>query len=58
MQTDTVQAPRGDPSTSEEEHIRIMLTQTEVEGVKFIVRPYIRTRLYKVQQFSTATGQD
>ncbi len=56
MQTDTVQAPRGDPSISEEEHIRIMLTQTEVEGVKFIVRPYIRTRLYKVQQFSRATG--
>ncbi|PBK98594.1 hypothetical protein ARMGADRAFT_582576 [Armillaria gallica] len=51
-QTDTMQAPRGDPSTSEEEHIRIMLAQTEVEGVKFIVRPYIRTRLYKIEKYA------
>ncbi|KAF8905609.1 hypothetical protein CPB85DRAFT_1376782 [Mucidula mucida] len=48
-QTDAVQALRGDPSTSEEEHIRIVLVQTEVEQVKFIVRSYIRTRLFKRQ---------
>jgi len=27
--------------------MRIMLVQTEVERVKFAVRSYIRTRLYK-----------
>ncbi|KAF9034455.1 GINS complex, Sld5 component [Hymenopellis radicata] len=51
-QTDTVQALRGDPSTSEEEHIRIVLVQTEVEQVKFIVRSYIRTRLFKIEKFA------
>jgi GINS complex subunit 4 len=48
LQTDTVQALRGDPDSSEAEHVRIMLVQTEVERVKFVVRSYIRTRLYKV----------
>ncbi|KIY62730.1 GINS complex, Sld5 component [Cylindrobasidium torrendii FP15055 ss-10] len=51
-QTDTVQALRGDPSSSEEEHIRIMLVQTEVERVKFVVRSYIRTRLFKIEKFA------
>src|SRR6266581_4461771 len=46
---DTVQALRGDPDSSEAEHARIMLVQTEVERVKFVVRSYIRTRLYKVR---------
>lgn len=27
----------GDPSSSDEEHIRIMLVQTEIERVKFIM---------------------
>ncbi|PBK59955.1 hypothetical protein ARMSODRAFT_1026969 [Armillaria solidipes] len=52
-------ALRGDPSTSEEEHIRIMLVQTEVERV-FIVRSYIRTRLYKIEKsarFITADAE-
>ena len=44
-----MQALRGDPDSSEAEHARIMLVQTEVERVKFVVRSYIRTRLYKVQ---------
>ena len=52
LQSDTVQALRGDPDSSEAEHMRIMLVQTEVERVKFAVRSYIRTRLYKV---STST---
>ena len=50
-QTDTVQALRGDPDSSEAEHARIMLVQTEVERVKFVVRSYIRTRLYKERFF-------
>ncbi|KAK0436429.1 hypothetical protein EV421DRAFT_1892406 [Armillaria borealis] len=32
-------------------HIRIMLVQTEVERV-FIVRSYIRTRLYKIEKYA------
>lgn len=47
-QSETVQLLRGDASTSEEEHIRIMLAQVEIERVKFIVRSYVRTRLFKV----------
>jgi hypothetical protein len=33
-----VQALRGDPNLSEEEHVRIMPVQTEVKRVKFVVR--------------------
>lgn len=39
---------RADPDTSEEEHFQMMLVQTEMERVRFIVRSYLRTRLYKV----------
>ncbi|KAJ7280309.1 hypothetical protein C8J57DRAFT_1302244 [Mycena rebaudengoi] len=51
-QSDTIQLLRGDPSSSEEEHIRIMLAQTEVERVKFIVRSYVRTRLFKIENYA------
>jgi len=51
-QSDTVQLLREDPTSSEEEHIRIMLAQTEVERVKFIVRSYMRTRLYKIERYA------
>ncbi|KIM44106.1 hypothetical protein M413DRAFT_443154 [Hebeloma cylindrosporum] len=51
-QSEAVQLLRGDPSTSEEEHIRIMLVQTEVERVKFIVRSYVRTRLFKIERYA------
>ena len=43
-----MQLLRADPDSSEDEHFRIMLVQTEIERVKFVVRSYIRTRLYKV----------
>lgn len=49
-QSETVQLLRSDPSSSEEEHFRIMLVQTEVERVKFIVRSYLRTRLFKIEK--------
>lgn len=39
---------RTDPETSEEEHFKLMLVQTEMERVKFLVRSYVRTRLHKV----------
>lgn len=34
---------------SEEEHYMTMLVQTEVERIKFVVRSYVRTRLFKVR---------
>ncbi|KAG6885104.1 hypothetical protein C0993_005871 [Termitomyces sp. T159_Od127] len=48
----TVQLLREDASTSEDEHIRIMLAQTEMERVKFIVRSYVRTRHYKIDRYA------
>ncbi|KAF7986743.1 hypothetical protein HWV62_20312 [Athelia sp. TMB] len=51
-QTDTVQTLRADPSSSEEDHFRIMLVQTEIERVKFIVRSYVRTRLFKIEKYA------
>lgn len=39
---------RSDPKTSEEEHFKLILVQTEMERVKFVVRSYVRTRLHKV----------
>ncbi|KAI0028409.1 GINS complex Sld5 component [Vararia minispora EC-137] len=49
-QSDTIQHLRNDPGSSEDEHFRIMLAQTEIERVKFVVRSYIRTRLHKIEQ--------
>ncbi|KAF8433919.1 hypothetical protein L210DRAFT_3613993 [Boletus edulis BED1] len=51
-QSETVQLLRSDPSSSEEEHFRTMLAQTEVERVKFVVRSYLRTRLFKIEKFA------
>ena len=39
---------REHPDTSEDEHFRIMLVQTELERVLFVIRSYIRTRISKV----------
>jgi GINS complex subunit 4 len=47
-----VQRLQEDPRTSEEEHFRIVLIQTETERVKFLIRSYLRTRLNKVDLFS------
>ncbi|PFH49642.1 hypothetical protein AMATHDRAFT_62767 [Amanita thiersii Skay4041] len=51
-QSDAVQLLREDPTTSEEEHLRIVLVQTEIERVKFIVNSYVRTRLYKIENYA------
>jgi len=40
-----------DPRTSEEEYFRIVLIQTEAERVKFLVRSYLRARLYKIEKY-------
>lgn len=46
-----VNALRGAEDISEEDHYMTMLVQTEVERIKFIVRSYVRTRLFKVSSF-------
>ncbi|TFY63267.1 hypothetical protein EVG20_g6386 [Dentipellis fragilis] len=51
-QSQTVQLLRGDPNSSEDEHFRIVLAQTEIERVKFIVRSYLRTRLFKIEKYA------
>ncbi|KAI0051299.1 GINS complex, Sld5 component [Auriscalpium vulgare] len=51
-QSTTVNLLRGDPDSSEDEHFRIVLAQTEIERVKFVVRSYIRTRLYKIEKYA------
>ncbi|OBZ73152.1 DNA replication complex GINS protein sld5 [Grifola frondosa] len=50
--SDDVQLLRADPDSSEDEHFRIMLVQTEVERVKFVIRSYIRTRLHKIEKYA------
>ena len=49
VQQKMLQTLRSDPQTSEEEHFKLVLVQTEVERVKFLIRSYVRTRLAKVR---------
>lgn len=51
-QSSTVNLLRTDPDASEDEHFRIMLAQTEIERVKFVVRSYVRTRLSKIEDYA------
>lgn len=39
----------AEASTSEEEHFKLMIVQTEMERAKYLVRSYLRTRLAKVR---------
>lgn len=48
VQQKMVDTLRSDPQTSEEEHFKLVLVMTEMERVKFLVRSYVRTRLWKV----------
>ncbi|BEJ14044.1 hypothetical protein CspHIS471_0312180 [Cutaneotrichosporon sp. HIS471] len=43
---------RADPSTSEEEHFRLVLVQTEMERGKWLIRSYVRARLHKIEKFA------
>ncbi|WVQ95072.1 hypothetical protein IAU59_002165 [Kwoniella sp. CBS 9459] len=52
QQAKMVNTLRSDPQTSEEEHFKLMLVQTEVERVKYLVRSYVRTRLHKIEKYS------
>ena len=42
---------KADQKTSEEEHFKLMLVQTEMERVKYLIRSYVRTRLHKVNKY-------
>ncbi|KAL0948213.1 hypothetical protein HGRIS_010819 [Hohenbuehelia grisea] len=57
-QSEAIQLLRSDPSSSEEEHFRITLVQTEVERIKFIVRSYLRTRLFKIEKYARYITSD
>ncbi|WWC63423.1 uncharacterized protein I303_106025 [Kwoniella dejecticola CBS 10117] len=52
QQQKMVNTLRSDPQTSEEEHFKLMLVQTEMERVKFLVRSYVRTRLHKIEKYA------
>lgn len=47
---------RSDPKTSEEEHFKLIVVQTEMERVRYLVRSYLRCRLAKVSSTSRARG--
>ncbi|GBE85883.1 DNA replication complex GINS protein [Sparassis crispa] len=51
-QASDVQNLRADPEAYEEEHFRIVLVQTEIERVKFVVRAYVRARLHKIEKYA------
>ncbi|WVR09486.1 hypothetical protein IAU60_006554 [Kwoniella sp. DSM 27419] len=52
QQVKMVNTLRSDPQTSEEEHFKLVLVQTEIERVKYLVRSYVRTRLDKIEKHS------
>ncbi|KIM30465.1 hypothetical protein M408DRAFT_7549 [Serendipita vermifera MAFF 305830] len=43
---------QGNVNTTEEEHFAVMLVQTEVERVKFVLRSYLRSRLNKIEKYT------
>ncbi|KAL7422482.1 GINS complex subunit [Cryptotrichosporon argae] len=43
---------RADPATSEDEHFKLLLVQTEMERVNYLVRSYVRTRLHKIEKYA------
>lgn len=43
---------KTDSSTTDEEHFKLMLVQTEMERVKFLIRAYVRCRIHKVEKYA------
>lgn len=41
---------RGDPDANEDEHYQIILVQTEMERIRFIIRSYTRARIAKIEK--------
>ncbi|KAI5455303.1 GINS complex subunit [Naganishia albida] len=52
QQAEMLDLLRSDPKTSEEEHFKLIIVQTEMERVKYLVRAYLRCRLAKVEKFA------
>ncbi|CCA69871.1 related to SLD5-part of GINS, replication multiprotein complex [Serendipita indica DSM 11827] len=51
-QNEIVVTLQGNANTTEEEHFAVMLVQTEVERIKFVLRSYLRCRLQKIEQYT------
>lgn len=47
-QLDISNTLRPDARTTDEEHFKLQLVQAEAERIKFLLRAYIRCRIYKV----------
>jgi hypothetical protein len=47
-QTEIALQLQGNQNTTTDEHFAVMLVQTEVERIKFVVKSYLRTRIQKV----------
>ncbi|CED83575.1 Predicted alpha-helical protein, potentially involved in replication/repair [Phaffia rhodozyma] len=52
QQKEMVSTLLSEDSTSEEEHFKLMLVQTEMERAKFLLRSYLRTRLSKIEKYA------
>ncbi|KAG9082105.1 GINS complex subunit, partial [Ceratobasidium sp. 370] len=44
---------RSDDATSEDEHFRMSYVQLDMERIKFQIRSYVRTRLYKIEKYAS-----
>ncbi|GAA95619.1 uncharacterized protein L969DRAFT_85312 [Mixia osmundae IAM 14324] len=52
QQTDAVNLLKDGDSTSEELHFQLMLVQTDMERVKWLLQSYLRTRMDKIERFA------
>lgn len=51
-QNDIAAQLQSNANTTEEEHFAVMLVQTEVERIKFVLRSYLRSRLQKIEKYT------
>lgn len=52
QQRQMVEYLQSDDSTSEDEHFRMSYVQLDMERIKFQIRSYVRTRLYKIERYA------
>ncbi|QRW22647.1 DNA replication complex GINS protein SLD5 [Rhizoctonia solani] len=53
QQSQMVEYLRSDDTTSEDEHFRMSYVQLDMERIKFQIRSYVRTRLYKIEKYAS-----
>ncbi|KAG8740950.1 GINS complex subunit [Ceratobasidium sp. 414] len=53
QQNQMVEYLRSDDATSEDEHFRMSYVQLDMERMKFQIRSYVRTRLYKIEKYAS-----